>query len=53
MKFHFYGQKVLTDLPDDTTIQDLRVLAWFNRIIKNRLKMERIEENGRENQKRN
>ena len=43
MKFHFYGQKVLTDLPDDTTIQDLRVLMRFNRIIKNVFKMERIE----------
>lgn len=43
MKFHIYGQRGLADLPDSTTIEDLRSLASFNRIIKNYTKMERIE----------
>lgn len=43
MKFHFYGQPRFSELPKNTTIEDLRVLAWFNRIIKNYLKMDRIE----------
>lgn len=43
MKFHIYGQQGLVDLPDSTTVEDLRSLASFNRIIKNYTKMERIE----------
>ena len=30
-------------LPKSTTIEDLRALAWFNGVIKNYLKMKRIE----------
>ena len=43
MKFHLYGQKGLTELPSGTTVQDLRSLAHFNRVIKNYLKMRKIE----------
>ena len=43
MKFHIYSQQGLVDLPDSTTVEDLRSLASFNRIIKNYIKMERIE----------
>lgn len=43
MKFHFYGQPTFTELPKSTTIQDLRELARFNRIIKNYAKMITIE----------
>ena len=43
MKFHIYGQKGLVDLPENTTVQDLKSLAHFNRIIKNYLKMIKIE----------
>lgn len=43
MKFHLYGQKGLTELPSGTTAQDLRSLAHFNRVIKNYLKMRKIE----------
>lgn len=44
MKFHIYGQRGLVDLPDNTTVEDLRYLASFNRIIKNYLKMKKIED---------
>ena len=47
MKFHIYGQPGLVDLPDSTTVEDLRSLASFNRIIKNYTKMERIENENR------
>ena len=43
MRFHLYGQESFVKLPKDTTIQDLRTLAYFNRIIKYYLKMCRIE----------
>ena len=43
MRFHIYGQPGFVELPKNTTIQDLRILAWFNRIIKNYYKMLRIE----------
>jgi len=43
MKFHFYGQPTFTELPKSTTIQDLRGLARFNRIMKNYAKMKIIE----------
>lgn len=43
MKFHIYGQPGLVDLPDSTTVEDLRSLASFNRVIKNYLMMERVE----------
>lgn len=43
MKLHLYGQKGLTELPSGTTVQDLRSLAHFNRVIKNYLKMRKIE----------
>ena len=39
MKFHIYGQPTFVKLPKWTTIQDLRALAHFNRIIKNYVKM--------------
>ena len=44
MKFHIYGQKSFIDLPSSTTIQDLRSLAAFNRLIRNYLMMLKIEE---------
>lgn len=44
MRFHLYGQPGLVDLPDSTTVEDLRSLASFNRIIKNYLKMKKIED---------
>jgi len=44
MKFHIYGQSGLVDLPDSTTVEDIRSLASFNRIIKNYLKMKKIED---------
>ena len=47
MKFHIYGQPGLVDLPDSTTVEDLRSLASFNRVIKNYLMMERIENKDR------
>ena len=54
MKFHIYGQKTFIDLPLSTTVEDLRSLAAFNRIIRNYLMMLKIEEesinkNDREN----
>ena len=45
MKFHLFGQSKFIELPNTTTIQDLRTLAWFNRIIKNYLKMDKLSEN--------
>ena len=42
MKFHLYGQKGLVELPKDATVQDLKSLAYFNRIIKNYIKMKKI-----------
>ena len=44
MKFHIYGQQGFVELPDDATIQDLQTLAYFNRIIRNYLKMQKIAE---------
>ena len=44
MRFHLYGQPGLVDLPDSTTVEDIRSLASFNRIIKNYLKMKKIED---------
>ena len=44
MKFHVYGQKSFVDLRSSTTIQDLRSLAAFNRLIRNYLMMLKIEE---------
>ena len=43
MKFHFYRQPNLVKLPKSTIIQDLRSLVYFNKIIKNRIKMDKIE----------
>ena len=43
MNFHLYGQPNLVKLPKDATTQDLRSLAWFNRIIRNYIKMKKIE----------
>ena len=42
MKFHPYGASGLVKLPNDATTQDLRTLAWFNRIVKNYIKMQTI-----------
>lgn len=42
MKFHLYGQRGFVKLPKNTTTEDLRSLAQFNKIIKNYLKMEKI-----------
>lgn len=42
MKFHPYGASGLVTLPKDATTQDLRTLAWFNRIVKNYIKMQTI-----------
>lgn len=42
MKFHLYGQPFFIKLPKNTTIQDLRALTHFNKIIKNYAKMCRI-----------
>lgn len=44
MKFHIYGQKSFVDLPSSTTVQDLRSLAAFNRLIRNYLMMLKIKE---------
>ena len=43
MKFHIYGQPTFVKLPKGTTVQDLRTLAHFNRIVKNYAKMCEIE----------
>ena len=45
MKFHLYKQPTFVKLPKGATVQDLRTLAHFNRIIKNYEKMKRIEQN--------
>ena len=42
MKFHLFGQRQMVKLPKLTTVQDLRTLAQFNRIIRNYLKMEKL-----------
>ncbi len=47
MRFHIYGQKSLIELPNGTTIEDLRSLAVFNRIIKKYLKLLKLENNGK------
>ena len=47
MKFHPYGTSGRI-LQKKLTTQDLRTLAWFNRIVKNYLKMKRISKNGYE-----
>ena len=44
MKYHPYKQPYLVDLPDTATVEDIKSLAYFNRIIKNYLKMLLIEE---------
>lgn len=44
MKFHIYGQKSLINLPSSATVQDLKSLAAFNRIIRNYLIMTKIKE---------
>lgn len=43
MKFHIYGQPSFVKLPKNATVQDLKSLAYFNHIIKNYIKMEKIE----------
>ena len=43
MKFHPYGQPYLVELPKDTTTQDLKTLAHFNRIIRNYLLMRKLD----------
>lgn len=42
MKFHIYGQPTFIHLPKTTTIQDLRSLAHFNKIIRNYLLMDKM-----------
>lgn len=44
MRFHIYGQPGFMELPKTITTQDLQNLAWFNRIIRNYLKMQKIAE---------
>lgn len=52
MKFHFYGQKDFVELPENTTIGDLQSLAFFNRVIRNYLKIDKLEnDNNRNNRK--
>ncbi len=41
MKFHPYGASGRI-LQKQLTTQDLRTLAWFNRIVKNYIKMQTI-----------
>ena len=48
MRFHIYGQQGFIDLPDTATIQDLKTLAWFNRFIRNYLKMQIIQSKNHE-----
>lgn len=43
MKFHPYGQPYLVELPKGATVQDLKSLAHFNRIIRNYLLMLKLE----------
>lgn len=49
MKFHIYGQKDFVELPENITIGDLQSLAFFNKIIKNYLKMNKIENDNNRN----
>lgn len=52
MKFHFYGQKDFVELPENTTIGDLQSLAFFNRVIRNYFKIDKLEnDNNRNNRK--
>lgn len=52
MKFHFYGQKDFVELPENTTIGDLQSLAFFNRVIRNYFKIDKLEnDNIRNNRK--
>lgn len=44
MKFHPYGTTIFVPLPEGSTVQDLRSLAFFNRIIRNYLKMNKISQ---------
>lgn len=48
MKFHFYGQKGLINLPNGTTVEDLKSLASFNCIIRNYLKIRQLLEKGKQ-----
>ena len=50
MKFHPYGQRTLVKLPHGTSVQDLRSLSHFNKIIRNYLMMCRIEKNNNDKQ---
>ena len=43
MKIHFYGQPDYVDLPKNTTVEDLKSLTFFNKIIKNYAKLLKIE----------
>lgn len=43
LKFHPYGQGSLVALPKGSTVQDLKSLAFFNRVIRNYLKMLKIQ----------
>lgn len=43
MKFHFYGQRDFIELPKNTTVEDLKALAHFNRILKNYAKLGRYK----------
>ena len=43
MKFHFYGQKDFVELPENTNIGDLQSLVFFNRVIRNYLKIDKLE----------
>lgn len=43
MKFYFYGQKDFVELSENTTIGDLQSLAFFNRVIRNYLKIDKLE----------
>lgn len=45
MKFHFYGQPDFVDLSKNTTVEDLKSLTFFNKIIKNYAKLLKIEHN--------
>ena len=51
MKFHFYGQKDFVELPKNTTIGDLQSLAFFNRVIRNYLKIDKLENDYRRKSK--
>lgn len=49
MKFHIYGQKGFVELPENTTISDLQSFTFFNRVIKNYLKIDKIENDNNRN----